>query len=130
MKMKKVTTAIVISAFVIVLGGTAAFAAGYDRQETRGTAGNRQYSTDSACQGTGYHFTDADGDGICDYRDTAGSTGVDVYKRQVLLFFPHSAPQDAAVRHPQPKMPRRKHSMLQIMTLTCSSMKALHMSMH
>lgn len=89
--MKKVTTAIVISAFVIVLGGTAAFAAGYGRQETRGTAGNRQYSTDSACQGTGYHFTDADGYGICDYRDTAGSTGVCPYHEDHMSERPHHA---------------------------------------
>lgn len=43
--MKKIITALIISAFVIVLGGTAVFAAG-------------QY------------FTDADADGICDYRNT------------------------------------------------------------
>ena len=43
--MKKIITALIISAFVIVLGGTAVFAAGW-------------------------YFTDADADGICDYRNT------------------------------------------------------------
>ena len=45
-KMKKIITALIISALVMVLGGTAGFAAG-------------------RC------FTDADADGICDYRNTA-----------------------------------------------------------
>ena len=44
-KMKKIITALIISALVIVLGGTAVFA-------------------------TGRYFTDADADGICDYRNT------------------------------------------------------------
>lgn len=43
--MKKIITALIISALVIVLGGTAVFAAGR-------------------------YFTDADADGICDYRNT------------------------------------------------------------
>ena len=43
--MKKIITALIISALVIALGGTAVFAAGR-------------------------YFTDADADGICDYRNT------------------------------------------------------------
>lgn len=74
--MKKIMATIIISAFVIALGGTTAFAVGRGRQETRSTAGNRQYSADYTCQGTGTYFTDTDGDGICDYRNTAESTGV------------------------------------------------------
>ena len=74
--MKKIMAAIVISAFVIVLGGTTAFAVGRGRQEApAGTAGNKQYSTDYACQGTGRYFIDENGDNICDYRNTAENTG-------------------------------------------------------
>ena len=72
--MKKIMTAIIISAFVIALGGTTAFAVGRGRQETSSTAGIRQYSADYTCQGTGDYFTDTGGDGICDYRNTSGSS--------------------------------------------------------
>ena len=73
-KMKKIMTAIIISAFVIALGGTTAFAVGRGRQETSSTAGIRQYSVDYTCPGTEDYFTDTGGDGICDYRNTSGSS--------------------------------------------------------
>jgi hypothetical protein len=98
-KMKKIMTAIILSAFVIVLCGTTAFAVGRGRQETRSTAGSRQYSADHTCQGTGAFFTDTDGDGICDHLNTSGISGVCPYLESPELEDPATEVPAAEYRH-------------------------------
>lgn len=73
--MKKLTAGIITSALVIVLGSTTALAVGNGRQPGAGDGLNAgsQYPagcTGTFCKSTGYYFTDEDGDGICDHRDT------------------------------------------------------------
>lgn len=94
--MKKIMAAIMVSAFVITLGGTTAFAVGRGRQES--TSGIRQYSTDYTGQGAGAFFTDADGDGICDYRNTSGISGVCPYLED-------SVTEEPAVEEPAAETP-------------------------
>lgn len=71
--MKKTVAAIIISAFVITLGGTTAFAFSRatgnqnDVAKQTGTEYN-QYNECTYCGESGHCFTDSDDDGICDHR--------------------------------------------------------------
>ena len=93
--MKRITAAITAAAAVAVIGGTAVFAAGPGYGASGyGSAGNSVAGGNSAalagksarvcgyCEQYGEHYTDSDGDGICDHyqamteRDTFnGSAG-------------------------------------------------------
>lgn len=71
--MKKATAAVIVSALVITLGGTTAFAFGRSGQtgyqnNVAGTA-DMVYNENSKCEYCeeyGRHYVDADNDGICD----------------------------------------------------------------
>ena len=78
--MKRITAAITAAAAVAVIGGTAVFAAGPGYGASGyGSAGNSVAGGNSAalagqsarvcgyCEQYGEHYTDSDGDGICDY---------------------------------------------------------------
>ena len=73
--MKKTTAAVIVSAIVITLGGTTALAYGQSgrngsQNDVAGTADMvyNQNSNYAYCEEYGRHCTDADNDGICDYR--------------------------------------------------------------
>ena len=92
--MKKIITALIISAFVIVLGGTTIFAAGRGRQASQNAAGNPQCpaaGTGYACSVAGQYFTDTDGDGICDYRNTDDRSEVCPYNNNCTPEYRHHA---------------------------------------
>lgn len=63
---KKITAIIMTSLLLVTLGGATVLAAGNSRQRD-------QWQDGSTCICGGAHtFTDQDGDGVCDYRDSAG----------------------------------------------------------
>lgn len=71
--MKKISVILTAAAITTILGGTAALAAGSGQNATdRSVPASSGYSC-SYCQDNGHCFTDADGDGICDYN--CASTG-------------------------------------------------------
>ena len=87
--MKRITAAITAAAAVAVIGGTAVFAAGPGYGASGyGSAGNSVAGGNSAalagqsarvcgyCEQYGEHYTDSDGDGICDHYQamTEGNT--------------------------------------------------------
>lgn len=75
--MKKIMTAIIISTFVIALGGMTTFAAGRGRQVSQPAGQNARPAAENAGYvgaGTGQYFIDEDGDGICDYLEENGGT--------------------------------------------------------
>ena len=65
--MKKISVILTAAAITTILGGTAALAAGSGQNAPdRSVPAFSGYSC-SYCQDNGHCFTDADGDGICDY---------------------------------------------------------------
>ena len=76
--MKKISVILTAAAITTILGGTAALAAGSGQNATdRSVPASSGYSC-SYCQDNGHCFTDADGDGICDYGCTpAGQNAAD-----------------------------------------------------
>ena len=76
--MKKISVILTAAAITTILGGTAALAAGGAQNAAdRSVPASSGYSC-SYCQDNGHCFTDADGDGICDYGCTpAGQNAAD-----------------------------------------------------
>ena len=90
--MKKVFAGILTAALVLSIGTTSAFMANSEPEETSSTnvdraiacnytdtdgdgiCDNRDTTSGTNCNGTGKNFVDADGDGICDNRGTASGT--------------------------------------------------------
>ena len=75
---KKITAIIITSLLLVTLGGATVLAAGNSRQRDQWQENQGQDGSTCICGGA-HTFTDQDGDGVCDYRDSAsgyqGGTG-------------------------------------------------------